>query len=104
MSPDAKLVYMANQIATFFASQPEAERVDGVAAHLKDFWTPDMRARLIEIIDGGASGPLPLVVAASERLRRHPGADPVETRAAEESPPNPRAAWEVHKSPEGTVK
>ena len=29
MSPD-KLRYMANQIATFFASQPEAEQVEGV--------------------------------------------------------------------------
>lgn len=102
MSPDDKLVYMANQIATFFDSQPEAERIDGVAAHLKDFWSPAMRARLLEIIDSGASGPRPLVVAAAERLRRHPGGDPVETREAKASPPNPRQAWEEHKYPDRT--
>jgi formate dehydrogenase subunit delta len=102
MSPDAKLVYMANQIATFFASQPEAERVDGIAAHLKDFWPPDMRARLIEIIDAGGSAALPLVIAAADRLRRHPAADPVETSEAEERPPNPRQAWEEHKYPDRT--
>lgn len=68
MSPD-KLVYMANQIATFFASQPEAEQVARVAGHIKDFWEPRMRRQLFEIVDGGRKGINPLVLAAVEQLR-----------------------------------
>ncbi len=68
MSPD-KLIYMANQIATFFASQPEAERVPRVAAHIKDFWEPRMRRQLFEIVDAGGKGLNPLVLAAAATLR-----------------------------------
>lgn len=68
MSPD-KLVYMANQIATFFRSQPEGERVGRVAGHIKDFWEPRMRKQLFEIIDGGATGVDPLVLSAVAKLR-----------------------------------
>jgi formate dehydrogenase subunit delta len=67
---DAKLIRMANQIATFFASQPEAERVDGVAAHINKFWEPRMRRRFHELVDGGAEGFLPLVIAAATKIRR----------------------------------
>lgn len=45
MSPD-KLIRMANQIATFFHSQPGDDQVERVAAHLKDFWGPEMRDEL----------------------------------------------------------
>ncbi|MEQ8368099.1 MAG: formate dehydrogenase subunit delta [Roseicyclus sp.] len=41
-----KLTRMANQIATFFHSQPGADQATSVAAHLKDFWGPEMRAEL----------------------------------------------------------
>lgn len=37
------LVHMANQVAAFFASYPEAETIDGTANHLKSFWDPRMR-------------------------------------------------------------
>lgn len=45
MSPD-KLTRMANQIATFFKSQPGEDQAERVAGHLNDFWGPDMRAAL----------------------------------------------------------
>ena len=45
MSHD-KLVRMANQIATFFDSQPGTDQAERVAAHLKEFWGPEMRAEL----------------------------------------------------------
>ncbi|MDG4648010.1 formate dehydrogenase subunit delta [Roseibacterium sp. SDUM158017] len=45
MSHD-KLVRMANQIATFFATQPCPDKAERVAAHLKDFWGPEMREEL----------------------------------------------------------
>ncbi|MEZ5723032.1 MAG: formate dehydrogenase subunit delta [Paracoccaceae bacterium] len=46
MSPD-KMVRMANQIATFFRSQP-GDTAEQVAAHLGDFWDPRMRRQLLD--------------------------------------------------------
>jgi len=45
MSPE-KLGRMANQIATFFQSQPGEDQAERVAAHLNDFWGPEMREAL----------------------------------------------------------
>jgi formate dehydrogenase subunit delta len=45
MSPD-KLIRMANDIAVFFRSQPGPDQAERVAAHLKDYWGPEMRADL----------------------------------------------------------
>ncbi|MDF1621081.1 formate dehydrogenase subunit delta [Pseudothioclava nitratireducens] len=67
MSPD-KMVRMANQIAKFFASQPEAARVPGVANHINDFWEPRMRAALLAHIAAGGEGLDPLVIEASAQL------------------------------------
>jgi formate dehydrogenase subunit delta len=68
MSRD-KLVYMANQIATFFESQPREDQVERVAAHLRDFWDPSMRAQLLEIVEGDKHELRPLALAAANRLR-----------------------------------
>ncbi|WP_454289194.1 formate dehydrogenase subunit delta [Rhizobium arsenicireducens] len=65
-----KLVRMANQIATFFLSQPEAVRVEGVANHINKFWEPRMRRELFEHIDKGGEGLLPLVMEASRVIKR----------------------------------
>ena len=40
-----ELVYMANQIATFFASQPRENQAGRVADHLRDFWEPRCASR-----------------------------------------------------------
>ncbi|MBA4207135.1 formate dehydrogenase subunit delta [Pannonibacter phragmitetus] len=69
MSPD-KLVYMANQIAKFMETKPHAEGVEGVASHINDFWEPRMRRQFFEIIDTGGKGLRPLVLEASEKIRR----------------------------------
>ncbi len=45
MSPD-KLTRMANQIATFFRTQPGPDQAERVAGHLNDYWGPEMRAEL----------------------------------------------------------
>ncbi|GGL64698.1 formate dehydrogenase subunit delta [Wenxinia marina] len=66
---DAKLVRMANQIATFFESQPSDDRPGEVAAHLRDFWDPRMRRRLDELLAAGGDGLSPLAREAAERLR-----------------------------------
>lgn len=57
MSPE-KLVRMANQIATFFASQPGSDRVERVAGHLRDFWGPEMRAALKSYAEAGEADDL----------------------------------------------
>jgi len=47
-----KLIKMVTQISTFFESFPDREEaLDGIANHLKKFWTPAMRANLIDEID-----------------------------------------------------
>ncbi|GGD23204.1 formate dehydrogenase subunit delta [Sinisalibacter lacisalsi] len=67
MSPD-KMVHMANQIATFFKSQPGDEAADRVAAHLSDFWEPRMRRQLLDFIAADGAGLDPLVIEAAKRM------------------------------------
>lgn len=67
--PD-KLIRMANQIATFFLSQAENVRAEGVATHINKFWEPRMRRKLFEHLDRGGEGLLPLVITASTMIRR----------------------------------
>ena len=71
----AKLMRMANQIATFFASQPQATAAEGVATHINKFWEPRMRRDLFLLIDHGGEGLKPLVMEAAALIRR-PYADP----------------------------
>ena len=59
-----KLVYMANQIGRFFASQGEAEAVSGVEDHLRRFWDPRMRREILAFAQGGGEGLEPAVKAA----------------------------------------
>jgi formate dehydrogenase subunit delta len=70
MSTDQKLVYMANQIASFFASQPKHEAADGVAKHINDFWDPRMRRRFFELAETGMQDIAPLVREALPKIRR----------------------------------
>ncbi len=70
ISAGERLVYMANQIAGFFASQPESEQVEGIANHINQFWEPRMRTQLFEIVDAGGDGLSPLVLKAAEHIRR----------------------------------
>ena len=67
MSPD-KLVYMANQIGKFFASQGQQQAVAGTADHIKKFWDPRMRAAIFAHLEAGGGGLDPIVREAIERL------------------------------------
>ena len=67
---DEKLVRMANQIATFFLSQPAAIRAEGVATHINKFWEPRMRRRFFELLGDAEAGFLPLVIEASALVKR----------------------------------
>ena len=66
----SKLAKMANQIAGFFAVEPDRTlAVAGVAGHLQRFWEPRMRREILALLDrGGEHGLHELVVAA---LREH---------------------------------
>jgi len=68
MSHDAKLVYMANQIAKYFASQGQAEAVAGTADHIKKFWDPRMRAAIFAHLEAGGVGLDPVARRAIEDL------------------------------------
>lgn len=70
MSTKQKLVYMANQIATFFDSKPHDEGVAGIAEHINKFWDPRMRRQFFELVDAGGVGMKPTVVEASLTIRR----------------------------------
>ena len=68
MSPD-KLVYMANQIGKFFASQGPDKAAAGIAEHIAKFWDPRMRATIIAHFEAGGAGLDPAVRAAVDKLR-----------------------------------
>jgi formate dehydrogenase subunit delta len=68
MSPD-RLVYMANQIGKFFASQGPGKAVAGIADHIAKFWDPRMRAAIIAHLDEGGAGLDPSVREAVDKLR-----------------------------------
>ena len=67
-SPD-RLVYMANQIGSFFKSQGPKLAVAGTADHIKKFWDPRMKAQINAHLDAGGAGLDPDVRAALETLR-----------------------------------
>lgn len=70
MSPD-KMIYQANQIATFFHSQ-KGDGAARVAAHLKDFWEPRMLSQFYRVVAGEEATSLtidPMVREAAARLK-----------------------------------
>ena len=67
MSPE-KLVYMANQIGKFFASQDKEKAVAAVADHLLKFWDPRMRKTIVGYAGSGGEGMDPFVREAVRRL------------------------------------
>ncbi len=58
MDTGEKLVYMANQIASFFAAQGEAKAVPAIADHIKRFWDPEMRRKFLGLADHAQLHPL----------------------------------------------
>ena len=70
MSDGNKIIRMANQIATFFHSQPASEGPGGVETHINKFWEPRMRRQLFEVLDAGGDGLRPLVLEAADQIRR----------------------------------
>lgn len=68
MSPE-RLVYMANQIGIYFASQPHEDSVANIADHLRKFWDPRMRTAILAHLDQGGAGLDPMVLKAVQSLK-----------------------------------
>jgi len=64
-----KLVYMANQIGKFFASQGRDQGAAGTADHIQKFWDPRMREAILAHLKTGGTGLDPVVRAALEQLK-----------------------------------
>jgi formate dehydrogenase subunit delta len=71
-SPNDRLIYMANQIGTFFKSQGEGKAVPGISDHIHKFWDPRMRKSIFAHLDAGGAGLDPDVRRALESLRNAP--------------------------------
>ena len=77
MMDTTRLAAMANQIASFFATQRGQSGALETADHLRKFWEPRMRADLMSRVDtdgAEAAGLSPMAAAAIEELRRAPSA------------------------------
>ncbi len=60
---------MADQIAEFFQTYPEAEAVDAIADHINQFWTRRMREDFRTGFQDDASALSPLVRQARTKVR-----------------------------------
>jgi formate dehydrogenase subunit delta len=67
-----KLVYMANQIRKFFASQGEGVAVRGTAEHLKKLWDSCMREMTLRHLAAGGDDldPIASMQSKSSRIQR----------------------------------
>jgi formate dehydrogenase subunit delta len=66
---EENMLHKANGIADFFAAYPHEEAVAGIAAHLRMYWVPRMRAQIIEYVRvHGGKGLHELVPEAVGRL------------------------------------
>ena len=64
-----RLVAMANDIAAFFAAEPDpASAADQVANHLKKFWEPRMREAIRRHVREGGTGLSALALQGVKRL------------------------------------
>lgn len=63
------LLRMANDIADFFASEPDrAVAIDGVATHIRRYWEPRMRRQIGAHVEAGGQGLSELALAAVRQL------------------------------------
>ena len=63
-----RLVYMANQIAGFFVTQPGADAAARIADHINAFWDPAMRRGILALVAQGGEGLTPPALAAVRLL------------------------------------
>lgn len=62
------LIRMANQIADFFGPYSEAEAIEGIATHIRNFWEPRMRTGILDVLDQDPDALKPVVAKALKHL------------------------------------
>ncbi|MGZ4959649.1 MAG: formate dehydrogenase subunit delta [Methylomonas sp.] len=63
------LIKMANNIGSFFKSEPDRElAIQGVEQHIRNSWEKRMRQRIIEYVDQGGNELMDIVAEAVLRL------------------------------------
>lgn len=67
MSTDDRMIYMVNQIARNLAAQGPERSVQMVADHIRDFWDPSMKRRIVAL---AKDRPAALSAIASEAIAR----------------------------------
>ncbi len=71
-----RLVYMANQIATFFAGDAKDAAVAATADHLRKFWDPRMRKQILEhLSQHHGEGLSPVALAAVRSMAAQAATD-----------------------------
>ena len=72
-----RLVAMANDIANYFHSEPDrVAGIDGIAGHLRRFWVPGMRSKIIaHLHEQGGEGLNELARAGVEKLAANAAAE-----------------------------
>lgn len=64
-----RLVTMANDISHYFAADPDHEAgAFAIADHLKKFWEPGMRKRIVAHLAAGGEGLEPLTKKGVQKL------------------------------------
>jgi len=64
-----RLVQMVNDIAAFFAAEPDRQvAIDGIALHVRRYWEPRMRRQILAHAAAGGAGLGELGLAALHRL------------------------------------
>ncbi len=88
-----RLVAMANDIAAFFASEPDrATAVAAVANHLTKYWEPRMRREIVAHCQAGSSGLSEIAAAAIAQLAAAQSARTNPRETAGTAPTAPRSA------------
>lgn len=65
------LVKMANQIESFFRSEPDRDAaIAGIENHIRKFWDPRMRQAILAHADGGGTGLGALAIEAVRKIRQ----------------------------------
>jgi formate dehydrogenase subunit delta len=81
-----KLVYMANQIARFFDSQP-GDIAAQAAQHLKSYWDPSMRRALVAHLHAGGDGLSPTAREAARLIGAELGDVATLASSRDQTPP-----------------
>lgn len=70
MSTGDRLIYMANQIALNLAAEGGERAAAMTEEHIRMFWDPAMRARIVALAQAAPGSLSPIAAAAVDRIAR----------------------------------